>query len=230
MSGWNDGVEQGSAHSTPVLLWLGVAGVLLLLLGIVTPWISPRRDFDYQANKQWFTDQLQRLDNVEEARPIADALGCSLPCNLDAEVATSLWSPLDERFTAGGTIAGWQLLGGRFHPAGALRAMVIISLLLLMVTTAWVATGGRFAPHLLAVVLGLSAFTGLTLSVFQLPKVDTLGYDHHFLLSLLSTLAGSHQGWGLWFILAGYLVSLVLAVSIAVSTTVEAPVEGGWNV
>jgi hypothetical protein len=217
--------ESRKRRQIPLLL--SGLGMILLSIGILSPWVSPRRSFNYNTNKIWFIERMQKVDALPEIYQVTEALGCNSPCMLDEQIIASPWAPLDQKFANGKSVRGWEILLGQFQPAIGLKLLVVVCLILLLITLIWVIMGEHGEPEFWAALIGLNSFMGLILSVFQLPKIDTLGYDNNFLLSLIAVLAGSHQGWGLWLIVTGYLALLILSGMILILPEQSDPPEQG---
>lgn len=207
--------EDGFSRTRPQLTaWvLGAAGWSLLLLGFLTPWIKPQTRQFYVENETWLVAQLLDLSEVEQMRPLFEGLSCTPPCDLPAKIAASPWAAFAETFAAGRGLNGWELLFGPFAPSAGIRILAgsyLLNLLLPLVCAVRHTEIGRGAAFLIGTGAGLS----LLLSVFYLPVVDTLGYQDQFLLSLIATMGGSHQGWGLWMGLAGLFLLQIFSVTL----------------
>ncbi len=217
MSTYNDVLQEDNfSHTRPQLtVWvLGAAGWGLLLLGFLTPWIKPQTRQFYAENEAWLAAQLRNLSEVEQTHPLFEGLDCAPPCDLSAKIASSPWASLAETFAAGRGLNGWQLLFGPYAPAMGISVLAGSYLLNLLLPLVWLGTRATDFGRGAALLMGVGTLASLFFSVLRLPIIDTLGYSDQFLLSLIATLGGSHQGWGLWAGLAGLFLLLIFSATL----------------
>ncbi|MBI3241802.1 MAG: hypothetical protein HYZ49_05855 [Chloroflexi bacterium] len=178
-----------------------------IVIGFLGPWVSPQSPTFYTENLGWMDGSLVAL-----FRPLLEALGCVTGCNFSTLISASPWSAVAAALARGESLFAWQFLIGTFPVTLWLWSLALsYPLAVLLVLVRIVIHRHSFARLLDAFLAGVSGVS-LLLSIFQFHALDTLGYSSDFVLCLIATLAGSHQGWGIMLGFLGHSTLATIAI------------------
>lgn len=214
----------------PTRLWYVVTGVsVFLFLVFWLPWIAFANSDRQQANIAWITRRFTQVKNVEIIQTLLRAVNIA-PESIDLIQIIDYDGWRDLRLamaTRHGMGGGW-LLASRF--ASSLRLLGAAQALLIVATGAWCATEAMAKRYRATTAKLMLLFITLVtlMHIFALPKLETLGRDDSFTLSLLMAAVLVRPGPGFWLTLLG---NTVLVGSIVAYLGLQNPLwnEGGDN-
>lgn len=217
-------MKANSAMPNKLIPVAAILGSLCVLASVFfLPWVAflKPQDSDQQITKFLSDAKIQAvLDRVPDLRATLGVQRLETPDDVrnlftDEEMKKTFALIRDKQALTGWIL--WRDVPRIDESLGWAIGLSLVATLLVLIWSPVVLTArlGKEADYAAKILIGCAGLA-LSLTLWQVPRVDTFGLRDDFQIALVCLLTGSSVSWGIWIALIG--LTLIIASQIALIT------------